>query len=145
MGALEALDDEIVAFGGSTTLVPCDLADFEALDRLGAALYERFGRLDALACVGGQLGPLSPLGHVEPKDWETLLAVNLTANWRLLRSLDPLLRGWPRASRADDHLGRGASRAAQALLGTLRGDEGGASRRSRGPMRPNAPTSPISK
>jgi len=92
MGALEALDDEIAGFGGAATLVPCDLADFEALDRLGSALNERFGRLDALACVGGQLGPLSPLAHVDPKDWEKLLAVNLTANWRLLRSLDPLLR-----------------------------------------------------
>src|SRR5271165_1791073 len=92
MGALEALDDEIAGLGGAATLVPCDLADFEALDRLGAALHERFGRLDALACVGGQLGPLSPLAHVDPKDWEKLLAVNLTANWRLLRSLDPLLR-----------------------------------------------------
>ncbi len=92
MGALEALDDEIGCLGGAATLVPCDLADFEALDRLGAALHERFGRLDALACVGGQLGPLSPLAHVDPKDWEKLLAVNLTANWRLLRSLDPLLR-----------------------------------------------------
>ena len=92
MGALEALDDEIAGFGGAATLVPCDLADFDALDRLGAALHERFGRLDALACVGGQLGPLSPLAHVDPKDWEKLLAVNLTANWRLLRSLDPLLR-----------------------------------------------------
>ena len=92
IGALEALDDEIAGLGGAATLVPCDLADFEALDRLGAALNERFGRLDALACVGGQLGPLTPLAHVEPKDWEKLLAVNLTANWRLLRSLDPLLR-----------------------------------------------------
>jgi len=92
MGALESLDDEISASGGAATLVPCDLADFEALDRLGAALHERFGRLDALACVAGQLGPLSPLAHVDPKDWEKLIAVNLTANWRLLRSLDPLLR-----------------------------------------------------
>jgi NAD(P)-dependent dehydrogenase (short-subunit alcohol dehydrogenase family) len=91
-GALDALDDEISALGGRTTLVPCDLADFDALDRLGAALFERFGRLDALVGAGGVLGPLSPLAHVDPKDWDKVLAVNVTANWRLIRAMDPLLR-----------------------------------------------------
>jgi len=91
-GALDALDDEIHAFGGAATLIPCDLADFDALDRLGAALFERFGRLDVLVGAAGVLGPLSPLAHVDPKDWDKTLAVNATANWRLLRSLDPLLR-----------------------------------------------------
>ena len=91
-GALEELDDEIRALGGETTLVPCDLADFDALDRLGAALFERWGRLDALVGNAGVLGPLSPLAHVDVKDWTRVMAVNVTANWRLIRSLDPLLR-----------------------------------------------------
>ena len=91
-GGLEELDDAIRAEGGSATLAPFDLTDFEAIDRLGGALYQRFGKLDALVGNAGLLGPLSPLGHVEPKEWDRVLAVNLTANWRLIRSLDPLLR-----------------------------------------------------
>ncbi|MBW3616171.1 MAG: SDR family NAD(P)-dependent oxidoreductase [Proteobacteria bacterium] len=92
-GALEELDDEVrAATGAGVTLVPLDLKDGDGLDRLGAALYERWGRLDALVAAAGVLGPMSPLGHVEPKDWTRTLAVNLTANWRLIRSVDPLLR-----------------------------------------------------
>jgi len=91
-GALEELDDEIRALGGEATLVPCDLADFDALDRLGAALFERWGRLDVLVGNAGILGPISPLAHVDPKDWNKVLAVNVTANWRLIRSLDLPLR-----------------------------------------------------
>jgi len=91
-GALEELDDEIRGGGGQSTLVPCDLADHDALDRLGATLFERYGRLDILVGNGGVLGPLSPLAHVSPKDWDRVIAVNATANWRLVRSLDPLLR-----------------------------------------------------
>jgi len=91
-GALEELDDEIRAQGGQATLVPCDLADFDALDRLGAALFERWGKLDVFVGNAGILGPLSPLAHVDPKDWNRVMAINVTANWRLIRSLDPLLR-----------------------------------------------------
>jgi NAD(P)-dependent dehydrogenase (short-subunit alcohol dehydrogenase family) len=91
-GALEELDDEIQAMGGAATLVPCDIADFEALDRLGAALFTRWGRLDVFVGNAGVLGPLSPLAHVDVKDWTRIMAVNVTANWRLIRSLDPLLR-----------------------------------------------------
>ncbi|MEF3365456.1 SDR family NAD(P)-dependent oxidoreductase [Methylocystis sp. 9N] len=91
-GALEELDDEIRGLGGEATLVPCDLADFDALDRLGAALFTRWGKLDIFVGNGGVLGPLSPLAHVDPKDWDRVVAVNVTANWRLIRSLDPLLR-----------------------------------------------------
>jgi NAD(P)-dependent dehydrogenase (short-subunit alcohol dehydrogenase family) len=91
-GALEELDDEIQKSGGQATLVPCDLADHDALDRLGAMIFERYGQLDILVGNGGILGPLSPLAHVSPKDWAKLMAVNVTANWRLIRSLDPLLR-----------------------------------------------------
>lgn len=92
-GALEELDDEIRARGGApATLVPLDLKDMAALDRLGAALHERWGKLDVLFGNAGILGDLTPLGHVDPKTWDTLMAVNVTANWRLIRSLDPLLR-----------------------------------------------------
>jgi NAD(P)-dependent dehydrogenase (short-subunit alcohol dehydrogenase family) len=92
VGALEELDDDIKAAGGHATLVPLDLKDGGAIDRLGAALYERWGRLDALFGNAGELGTLSPLGHVEPSVWDEVIAVNLTANFRLIRSLDPLLR-----------------------------------------------------
>jgi NAD(P)-dependent dehydrogenase (short-subunit alcohol dehydrogenase family) len=92
MGALEELDDEIKALGGAATLVPVDLKDFEALDRLAAAILNRWGRLDILVANAGVLGPLSPLGHVEPKAFDEVMTVNVTANWRLIRALDPLLR-----------------------------------------------------
>jgi NAD(P)-dependent dehydrogenase (short-subunit alcohol dehydrogenase family) len=92
VGALEELDDEIRAAGGTATLVPVDLKDYEALDRLGASLYERWGKLDILLANAGVLGVLSPLGHVEPKVFDEVMAINVTANWRLIRSLDPLLR-----------------------------------------------------
>jgi NAD(P)-dependent dehydrogenase (short-subunit alcohol dehydrogenase family) len=91
-GALEELDDDIKALGGTATLVPCDLADGDAIDRLGAAIFERWERLDILVGNAGLLGPLSPLAHVDPKDWDKVMAVNVTANWRLLRSLDLPLR-----------------------------------------------------
>jgi NAD(P)-dependent dehydrogenase (short-subunit alcohol dehydrogenase family) len=91
-GGLEELDDAIRTGGGNATLVPADLKDFAAIDRLGAAIYERWGRLDVLVGNAGVLGKLSPLGHIEPKLWDEVMAVNLTANWRLIRSLDPLLR-----------------------------------------------------
>jgi NAD(P)-dependent dehydrogenase (short-subunit alcohol dehydrogenase family) len=91
-GALEELDDEIRALGGAATLAPCDLADFNALDRLGATIFERWGKLDVFVGNAGMLGTLSPLGHVDLKAWDRVMAVNLTANWRLIRSLDPLLR-----------------------------------------------------
>ena len=94
-GALEELDDEIRALAGEATLVPCDVTDFDALDRLGAALFERYGRLDVLIGNAGLLGPISPLAHVSPAEFAATLAVNLTANWRLIRSLDPLLRASP--------------------------------------------------
>jgi NAD(P)-dependent dehydrogenase (short-subunit alcohol dehydrogenase family) len=91
-GALEELDDAIRALGGEATLAVCDLKDFEALDRLGAAIFERWGKLDVLVGNAGVLGPLTPLAHVEPRQWEDVFAVNVTASWRLIRSLDPLLR-----------------------------------------------------
>ncbi|SNY93850.1 NAD(P)-dependent dehydrogenase, short-chain alcohol dehydrogenase family [Cohaesibacter sp. ES.047] len=93
VGALEELDDEIQKMGGSATLVPCDLMDYDAIDRLGAAIFERWGKLDILFGNAGLLGAVTPIGHLDPvKDWDKVLGVNLTANWRLIRSLDPLLR-----------------------------------------------------
>ncbi|MFO1158344.1 MAG: SDR family NAD(P)-dependent oxidoreductase [Reyranellaceae bacterium] len=92
VGGLEALDDKIKEAGGSATLVPLDVTDGPGIDRLGAALYERFGRLDVLLGNAAILGTLSPVGHIEPQTFEQVIAVNLTANWRLIRSLDPLLR-----------------------------------------------------
>ncbi|MGQ3676406.1 SDR family NAD(P)-dependent oxidoreductase [Xanthobacter sp. TB0139] len=91
-GGLEELDDAIQAIGGSTTLVPLNLTDSEGIDRLGAALFERYGHLDIYVANAGTLGPLSPLGHVFPKDWDSTFALNVTANWRCVRSFDPLLR-----------------------------------------------------
>jgi NAD(P)-dependent dehydrogenase (short-subunit alcohol dehydrogenase family) len=92
VGGLEDLDDEIQALGSSATLVPLDLRDGDAIDRLGAAIFERWGALDGLVANAGQLGVLSPLAHVKPEDFEKVLAVNVTANYRLLRSTDLLLR-----------------------------------------------------
>jgi len=92
VGGLEDVDDEIQKAGGSATLVPLDLKDFAALDRLGASIYERWGKLDAFFGNAGVLGAVTPLTHLEPKLFQELLDVNVTANWRLIRSLHPLLR-----------------------------------------------------
>jgi NAD(P)-dependent dehydrogenase (short-subunit alcohol dehydrogenase family) len=92
-GALEALDDAILtATGEHATLVPLDLREPDGLDQLGAALYERYGKLDVLVGAAGVLGALTPVGHLDPKGWDMIMATNLTANWRLIRSMDPLLR-----------------------------------------------------
>ena len=92
VGGLEELDDKIKAAGGTATLVPLDVKDSDGIARLALALNERYSRLDVLVGNAGILGPLSPLGHVEPKDWDNILAVNVTANWQLIRCMDPLLR-----------------------------------------------------
>ncbi len=91
-GGLEDADDEVRSVGGGATLVPLDLRDFAALDRLGASIFERWGKLDAFLGNAGSLGALTPLAHLEPKVFQEILDVNVTANWRLIRSLDPLLR-----------------------------------------------------
>jgi NAD(P)-dependent dehydrogenase (short-subunit alcohol dehydrogenase family) len=92
VGGLEATDDEIKKAGGTATLVPLNIRDFEALDRLGRTIFDRWGRLDAFFANAGSLGVLTPLAHLEPKVFQELIEVNVTANWRLIRSLDPLLR-----------------------------------------------------
>jgi NAD(P)-dependent dehydrogenase (short-subunit alcohol dehydrogenase family) len=92
VGALEDLDDDIKSAGGSASLVPLDLRKPEGIDQLGLIVFERWKRLDILVGNAGVLGRLSPLGHIEPKTWDEVMAVNVTANWRLIRSFDPLLR-----------------------------------------------------
>ncbi|WP_020594068.1 SDR family NAD(P)-dependent oxidoreductase [Kiloniella laminariae] len=93
VGALEELDDEIRAAGGkSPVLIPHDLKEMDGLDHLGASLFERYGKLDVLVGNAGSLGPLSPIGHIKPKIWQEVFDINVTANYRLIRSLDPLLR-----------------------------------------------------
>jgi NAD(P)-dependent dehydrogenase (short-subunit alcohol dehydrogenase family) len=92
VGGLEELDDEIKKAGGTATLVPLDLKDSEGIARLGAALHERYRKLDVLVGNAAILGVLSPLSHVEPKVWEDVIAVNVTANWQLIRCMEPLLR-----------------------------------------------------
>lgn len=91
-GALENLDDEIQAAGGTCTIVPADLKDADSLDNLGAMIYERWGKLDIFIGNAGVLGDLTPLSHLEPKVYDELIAVNVTANYRLIRSLDLPLR-----------------------------------------------------
>jgi len=95
VGALEELDDEIQAAGGSATLTPFDLKQGDLIDRIGGAIHERWGRLDILVGNAGILGELAPMNHVSPKVWDEVMAVNLTANWRLIRAFDPLLRAAP--------------------------------------------------
>ncbi len=92
VGGLEELDDEIKALGSSTTLVPLDLTDYDGIDRMGQAIFDRFDHLDILVGNAGILGILSPLGHIDPKVWDDVMAINVTANWRLIRSFDPLLK-----------------------------------------------------
>ena len=92
VGGLEDLDDAIQSAGGQATLVPFDLKDMDAIDRLGGAIFERWKKLDIFFANAGMLGPLTPLGHIKPKQWDELVTINLTANWRLIRTLDPLLR-----------------------------------------------------
>lgn len=91
-GGLEELDDEIKTLGSFATLVPMDITDSPGIDRLGAAIFERWKKLDILVGNAGVLGRLTPLPHLDPKVWDEVMAVNVTANYRLLRAMDPLLR-----------------------------------------------------
>lgn len=93
VGGLEEVDDAVRKSGGSpATLVPLDITDGDGIDRMGAALFERYGRLDILVGNAGALGTLTPTSHVEPKIWQQTMEINTTANARLIRSMDPLLR-----------------------------------------------------
>jgi NAD(P)-dependent dehydrogenase (short-subunit alcohol dehydrogenase family) len=89
---LKQIDDAIRKLGATATLVPLDLRQFELIDAMAQSLHQRFGRLDVLVSCAAVLGHLAPTGHFEPALWQEVIDVNLTANWRLIRALDPLLR-----------------------------------------------------
>ena len=115
VGGLEELDDDIRKIGGTATLVPLDMTDFDGIARLGAALNDRHGRLDVLVGNAGIAGPSSPLGHVPLTDFQDTLAINVTANFQLVRCMDPLLKNSD-AGRAV-FLSSGAAAKATAYLG----------------------------
>ena len=91
-GGLEDLDDAVTKAGGECTLVPMDIRQFDGIDQLGGIIHERWGRLDGFLANAGMLGDITPAPHVEPKTFDDVFAVNMTANYRFIRSLDPLLR-----------------------------------------------------
>ena len=127
VGGLEDLDDEIKAEHaktgkGEATLVPLDLTDMAGIDRLGGAINERWGKLDILVANAGILGVIAPIGHVEAKVFEKVMTINVTSTWRLIRSVDPLLRKSD-AGRAIV-LSSNAAHSARAFWGALRGFEG---------------------
>jgi len=92
LGALESLDDEIQAAGGAATLLQLDLAKGDRVDQIGPTLFQRWDRLDILVGNAGILGPLSPLGHTTEEGFLSTIDINLNANWRLIRTVDPLLK-----------------------------------------------------
>ena len=114
-GGLEELDDEIRKDGGHATLVPLSLTDFDGIARLGAALHERHGKVDILVGNAGVSGPSSPLGHIDMKPWNDVVSVNLSANFQLIRCMDPLLKNSD-AGRAV-FITSGAANKASAYLG----------------------------
>jgi NAD(P)-dependent dehydrogenase (short-subunit alcohol dehydrogenase family) len=91
-GGLEEVDDAIREGGGKAILYLADLTDYDTIDQMGLAIYQRFGRLDILVANAGILGPLTPMHQIDPEQWDAVLGINLTANWRILRACDPLLR-----------------------------------------------------
>jgi NAD(P)-dependent dehydrogenase (short-subunit alcohol dehydrogenase family) len=95
VGGLEEVDDAVRAAGGSATLVPVDLRDFIKIDELAAKLFDRWSRLDILVGNAAEFGVFAPLGHIDPATWAEVVELNLTANWRLIRAMDPLLRAAP--------------------------------------------------
>ncbi len=111
IGALEELDDEIADMGGKAVLVPLDLRRFDEIDQMAAALYQRFGKLDILVGNAGDIGGgLAPIGHVDQKHFQAAFDINVTATYRLIRALDPLLRTSEsgRAIFVTDNLAHGA-------------------------------------
>ena len=89
---LAAVEGRIHGAGGTATIAPFDLADSDAIDRLAAAIGARWGRLDLLVLNAAMLGTLTPLPHIDPKEWDKVMMLNVTANWRLIRAFDPWLR-----------------------------------------------------
>ena len=124
-GGLEELDDEVQSLGlDPLVLVPMDLRDGNAIDRLGGVVAEKWGKLDILIGNAGVLGPITPVAHIQPRNWDEVIAVNLTAQWRLIRSFDTLLR-------AADHgraifVSTGAVNRAKAYWGAYAASKAGA-------------------
>lgn len=92
VGGLEDLNDAIDEIGGTVTCVPMDVTDYEAIDRLGGIIHERYGKLDVLISMAAFMGANSPVSHIPVKDFENSVAINMVANYRLIRSVDTLLR-----------------------------------------------------
>ena len=92
VGGLEELDDDIRKAGSTATLVPLDLADMKAIDALGGSIHERWGKLDVLVANAGLLGTISPIGHTKAKDFEKVMTVNVNSTWRLMRTVEPLIK-----------------------------------------------------
>lgn len=92
VGALEEMDDQIRAAGGTATIMPLNLLDLDKIDAMGPAIADKFGRLDIFVGNAAMLGSLTPLGHIDAKEWQRVMDLNINANFRLLRTLDPLLR-----------------------------------------------------
>ena len=126
VGGLEELDDAIKAAGSSATLTPLDIRDYGGLYKLAAALNERYGRLDVLVGNAAMGDVPSPLDHIEPKAWDEMMAVNVTANWHLIRAMDPLLKRSDAGPRRVHHLRHRHAR--PRLLGAVFGFQGGARR-----------------
>jgi NAD(P)-dependent dehydrogenase (short-subunit alcohol dehydrogenase family) len=95
VGGLEAVDDDIKASGGKATLMPLDLFKLNDLDALGPTLHQHFPKLDIFIGNAAMLGTLAPLGHLKPDEWQKVMDLNVTANFRLIRTLDPLLKAAP--------------------------------------------------
>jgi NAD(P)-dependent dehydrogenase (short-subunit alcohol dehydrogenase family) len=114
-GALEALDDEVQAIGGQTTISPFDLAAADGIERLAAVIGQRWGRLDILLGNAGALGDLTPVSDISAKVWNETFALNVTANWRLIRAFDPLMRASGQARAV--FLTSGAAQAAKPFWG----------------------------
>ena len=95
IGALEETDDAIKAAGGKATIVELDMADYAAMPRLAAAIHGRWGRLDGLLANAAMLGTLTPLSHLDDKIWDSTISINLTAQWHLIRAMEPLLIAAP--------------------------------------------------
>ena len=134
-GGLEELDDEIRAIGGAASLIPLDLVEGDGIEQLGAALLKRFDKLDILVANAAVLGDLAPLADIDAKVWQQTMNLNVTANWRLIRALDPLLQQSPDAravfitSRVGGELARaywgayGVSKAAMEMLAATYAEE----------------------
>ena len=94
-GALEEIDDAARACGSSATLVPLDMRDYAGIYRLASELNQRYERLDVMVGNAGVVGQRSPLDHIDPQNWDEVMAVNVTANWHLVRAMDALLKRSP--------------------------------------------------